>query len=71
MKEDSDSDLSEEMHDQLSELWTSAQIKRKAMLEKLTLNHRKPAYNTAPNYKHFPAREKPEEEKTKNYTDKE
>jgi hypothetical protein len=36
MKEDSDSDLSEEMHDQLSELWTSAQIKRKIMLEKLT-----------------------------------
>jgi hypothetical protein len=36
MKEDSDSDLSEEMHDQLSELWKNSQIKRKVMLEKLT-----------------------------------
>jgi len=57
MKEDSDSDLSEEIHDQLSELWTNAKLKRKAMLEQLTPHSRKMVQNSsAPNYKNFGAK---------------
>lgn len=36
MKEDSDSDLSEEINDQLNQLWTNAKDKRKELLSHLT-----------------------------------
>lgn len=36
MKEDTDSDLSEEIHDQLNQLWTNAKDKRKELLSHLT-----------------------------------